>query len=112
MMHINNKSFPLGDIAEICSDGIKLHIKAQPNARKTEFGEILNLPDGKIVLKIRINAVPDKGKANKAIIKYLAKSWKLPKKSIKIISGETSRLKTIKISGNPEELAALHLQAL
>jgi uncharacterized protein YggU (UPF0235/DUF167 family) len=47
-----------------------------------------------------VNAVPEDGKANKALIAFLAKSWKLPKSSFSLLSGQTSRLKVILITGN------------
>jgi uncharacterized protein len=50
-------------------------------------------------LKVRINAVPEKGEANEVLIDFLAKTWKLPKSTFSIISGETSRHKKILIRG-------------
>ena len=51
------------------------------------------------VCKVKIKAAPVDGKANKALIAVLAKEFSLPKKSIEIISGWTSRLKRVRISG-------------
>ena len=49
-------------------------------------------------LKIALTAPPVDGKANKELIKFLAKYLKLPKSGIQIISGDSSRSKTILIS--------------
>ncbi len=50
-------------------------------------------------LKVRLTAVPEKGKANDALIAFLAKLWKLPKSAFSIESGKTSRHKKLLIHG-------------
>jgi uncharacterized protein len=70
-------------------------VKANPGCGKTEIRE--KLEDG--TLKINIAAPADKGKANAELIKFLAKEFKVPKNSIEIVSGRTSRDKLVKISG-------------
>ena len=52
---------------------------------------------GDRTLKVQVTAIPEKGKANKALIALLSKHWKIPKSSIKIIRGETSRTKILKV---------------
>lgn len=51
------------------------------------------------VLRIRLHAVPEKGKANEALIALLSKELKVAKRDIVILKGETSRLKKIEIEG-------------
>jgi uncharacterized protein YggU (UPF0235/DUF167 family) len=58
------------------------------------------------VLRVRIKAVPDKGKANVAAIGLLAKALGVSKSAIKLVSGDTARFKTIEIAGDPAALAA------
>lgn len=70
-----------------------ISIKITPKASKSEIVGWENE-----VLKIRISEVPEKGKANIELIRLLAKEYKLPKSAITIISGETSRLKRVKIN--------------
>lgn len=50
-------------------------------------------------LKIRVTVPPEGGKANKAVIELLSKALKVPKSSIEIVRGDTSRNKVIFISG-------------
>ncbi len=50
-------------------------------------------------LKIRVTVPPEGGKANRAVIEILSKALRVPKSSIEIIKGETSRIKTVKIEG-------------
>ncbi len=69
-----------------------LRIKVQPKASKDELSEILG-----DYLKVRITAPPVDGKANKHLIAFLAKTFKVAKSNVELISGETGREKRIKI---------------
>jgi len=51
------------------------------------------------MLKIRVSAPPEKGKANDAIIKLLAEELKLPESAISIVSGRSSPRKSIEVHG-------------
>ena len=80
--------------------GLTIAIRLTPNARKTGFDGLMAVADGKTALKVAVNVAPEDGKANKALIDFLAKSWKLPKSSFSLLSGQTSRLKIILITGD------------
>lgn len=58
--------------------------------------KICGILDG--MLKIKIAAPPEKGKANQSLIKFLAKTLDVHKNSIQIISGQTNPIKQIQIS--------------
>ncbi|WP_347939138.1 A1G_07140 family DUF167 domain protein [Rickettsia oklahomensis] len=73
-----------------------LNLKVKPNSKQnliSDFVIIKNIP----YLKLSIKAVAEQGKANKEIINYLAKEWKLSRSNIEIIKGHTHSLKTILI---------------
>lgn len=53
---------------------------------------------GNMHLKVYVTTVPEKGKANKAVIELLAKELKVPKSHISVVSGETSSSKVLRIS--------------
>ena len=55
-------------------------------------------------LKARVRAVPEDGKANKALVELIAKRFGVPKSAVSFISGETARKKILRIDGNPEDL--------
>lgn len=78
-------------------DGLIVNIKISPNSKKNE---IINEGD---FTKIKIKAQPIDGKANKALIEFLSKNFKIPKTSIKILKGETSKEKTILFETQDEE---------
>lgn len=67
-----------------------LNLRISPNASKNE---IIKSDDGSI--KVKITAQPVDGKANKALIEFLSKTFKIPKTSIDIVRGETSKDKTV-----------------
>jgi uncharacterized protein (TIGR00251 family) len=73
--------------------GAALTIRVTPRARKTEFGNVLE--DG--TLRIRVNQPPVEGKANKALIKFLAKVLDVRKSRIEIVAGEKGLDKIISI---------------
>lgn len=72
-------------------DGLLIQIKISPNACKND---ILKDETG---IKIKITAQPVENKANKALIEFLSKKLKVPKTSIEIVRGETSKDKTLLI---------------
>lgn len=76
------------------SEGIILPVKLTPKSSKNE---IIGWENG--FLKIKISAVPEKGQANAELIRFLSKIFSLPKTSITILSGETSRQKMILLKG-------------
>jgi hypothetical protein len=67
-------------------------IKVITNAKKNEFISFKNN-----ILKIKLNAIREKNKANLKLINFLSKNFNIPKSNIQIISGKTSTIKKIKI---------------
>lgn len=53
-----------------------------------------------------MRAVTENNKANRAIEKLIAKQLRIGKSAVRVISGETSRSKTIRIDGDPSDLTA------
>ena len=70
---------------------VSLRIKAQPNASKSEFFEVY----GEDSIKIRIKAPAVEGAANKELVKFLAKSFKVPKSDILFKTGQNSKIKLV-----------------
>lgn len=63
---------------------------------------------GRPYLKVRVSAAPSEGEANAAVTLFLAKALKVPKSAVRIVSGETARVKMIEIEGlEPDRLAAV-----
>jgi uncharacterized protein YggU (UPF0235/DUF167 family) len=64
------------------------------------------LAEGETAVLAAVSAPPEDGKANTALIRLLAKAWRLPKTSITIASGATSRTKLLHVAGPGEALMA------
>lgn len=69
-------------------EGVILPVKAQPGAGRNE---LRGLQDG--ALKVCVTQIAEKGKANKAIVEFLAKALKLRKSQISLVSGELASQK-------------------
>jgi uncharacterized protein (TIGR00251 family) len=95
----------------VTASGLVLHLRVTPNAGADRIEGIETRDDGSAVLRLRVAAVPDKGKANAAVVALLSKALGVPKSSISVTAGETARLKTVAIAGDGEALA-LRLAAL
>lgn len=74
-------------------------LKVQPGAARNAIAGVETLADGSRVLKVKVTAPPEGGKANAAVLRLLAKAWKLPKGRLAIAAGETARVKTLAIEG-------------
>ncbi len=75
-------------------EGVLLKIHVQPKASRNSIAGIFNG-----ALKIKVQAPPADGAANKACIALLSKLLKVPKSHISIKSGHKSRDKTLKLKG-------------
>ncbi|MDH3595933.1 MAG: DUF167 family protein [Rhodospirillales bacterium] len=84
--------------------GLRVALRLQPGARRAGVEGLGELADGTVVLKVRVTEPPEGGKANTALVKLLAKTWKLPKTTIGIVAGHGQRQKTLLISGDPAVL--------
>jgi len=97
-------------LAELCCEGkggLYLNVHAQPGARRARLRGL----HGDAV-KIAIGEAAQDGKANKAIIRVIAKALALPLCDVEITSGMTARRKRVLLRGNPASLKALILDWL
>jgi len=76
---------------KIIDQTVSIRIKAQPWASKNEFCELY----GDDTIKIRIKAAAVEGAANKELIKFLSKSFKVSKSAILFKTGRHSKIKIV-----------------
>ena len=81
-------------------------VRVVPRASKSE---IVGEHDG--ALKVRIASPPVNGAANEELVKFLANGFGVTRSAVLIVSGHSSRLKKVAITGAPPEKTALILQA-
>ena len=87
------------------ADGLRLTVRVTPKASRTGVTGTVLLPDGRSALAIRLAAPPVDGAANAELIAWLAKALDVPKSAITVASGQTARVKTLRIEGAAEALA-------
>jgi len=80
------------------ADGVTLAVRAQPGAKKTAIVGIYG--EGAAArLKIAVLAPPVEGRANSALISFLAQTFGLSKNKVELVSGELSRSKMFLLRG-------------
>lgn len=87
--------------------GVLLAVRVTPKSSRDEVAGLHTAANGSVSLAVRVTAVPDKGRANRAVIETLARAFRMPKSAFTLVSGETDRNKTLLVTGNPAELEAL-----
>ena len=81
---------PIYDSPSGVTFAVKVHPRAKKNAITGEVGD---------ALKVALTAPPVDGKANEACVEFFAKLLKVPRSSVTIASGQTSRNKVIRVVG-------------
>jgi uncharacterized protein (TIGR00251 family) len=90
----------------IVSGGVVVTVRLTPKGGRDTIEGIATLSDGSSVLKMRVRAIPSEGEANAALGRVLAKALAVPPRDVEIVSGHTSRIKRVKISGDAAALIA------
>ncbi|HEX7776557.1 MAG TPA: DUF167 family protein [Parvibaculum sp.] len=80
-------------------DGIAISLKVTPKAAQARIDGVAADAEGRAYLRVRVTEAPEKGKANEAVAKLVAKALGVPKSAVEIASGETGRLKTVHVRG-------------
>jgi uncharacterized protein len=93
---------PIRDTAAGVTFSVKVHPRAKKNAITGEFGD---------ALKLSLTAPPVEGRANDACIEFFANLLKVPRSSVTIASGETSRNKVIRVAGVSAEDVRRRIQS-
>jgi len=87
-------------------NGVTVFVRLTPKASRDAVEGVGEAADGRHYLLARVRAVPEDGKANKALEKLLAKTLGVPGGGVSVTGGATSRLKQVHIAGEPQALAA------
>lgn len=87
-------------------DGLVVEVRLTPRAAMDRIDGVEILSDGAPVLKTRVRAVPEKGKANEAALALLAKAAGVPVSRAELISGDSARRKIIRLAGDGAALAS------
>lgn len=94
---------PVRESANGLSFSVKVHPRARKNAVTGTVGD---------ALKLSLTAPPVEGKANQAVVEFFADFFQISRSSVTITSGETSRLKIVRITGIMAEQLRQRLASL
>lgn len=97
----------MSDFYTLKNDKIIIHIRLTPSAAKNAIGGLHTDANNQTWLKASVTTIPEKGKANKALIDLLSKTLKIRKTAFTITSGETDRHKTITLDHMDEGVVNL-----
>ena len=86
---------------------IEAAVRAAPKSSRNCVIGIATGADDHAVIKVALTAAPEGGKANTQLLKLLAKEWGMPRTSLSISRGATSRQKTIVIEAEPTKVRPL-----
>ena len=87
--------------------GVIFSVKVQPRARRNAITGVLG-----DALKLALTAPPVDGRANQAVIEFLAEVLEIPRASVTIASGETSRKKVVRVTGVSKRIVEQKLEAV
>ncbi len=94
----------MGELFEPHKKGLMIRVRISPNSSSCAVNGVMDSADGSKLLKISLKSVPEKGKANKELIDFLAQKMRIPKIDIELVSGETQRVKKILLYGDAKAL--------
>jgi uncharacterized protein YggU (UPF0235/DUF167 family) len=86
-------------------DGVRLLVRLTPRGGRDALEGPGTLADGRRVLKARVRAAPEKGAANAALEALLAAHFGVARSAVSVIAGQSGRLKTVAVQGDPDALA-------
>lgn len=82
--------------------GVLVDLRVTPKSSRDDIEEVEQLSDGQRVVKVRVRALPTDGEANDAVAALLAKKLRMPKSCVALERGGASRMKTLRLSGDPQ----------
>lgn len=83
------------------ADGLTLSVQVTPKARRVGILGVRGTPSS---MRVGVAEAPEDGKATAAVVALLAKSLDLPRAAVTLLSGQTSRAKTLHIAGEPASI--------
>jgi uncharacterized protein len=85
-------------------DGVRAAIRLTPRARADRIAGMAAAAGGGRVVRVSVTAPAEDGRANEALLRLLAREWRVPRRALAIVAGAASRQKTVHIKGDPQPL--------
>lgn len=102
----------MNDIFRAHGSGIELRVRLTPNSGRDEVVGISSASDGSAYLAARVRAIPEKGAANIALEKLVARWLGVSRSCVRVSGGTKSRIKTVTVDGDATHLTEAIRQLL
>ena len=90
----------------LASHALLVDVRLTPRGGRDALETIDHLADGRAVVKARVRAAPEDGKANAALEELMAVQFGVSRSKVSVVQGKSARLKTVAVEGDPAGLAA------
>ena len=92
---------------QVAAGGVRVAVRVTPKASADRVRGVALDQAGVAWLQVAVTAVPEDGRANRAVTTLLAKRWRVPKSAVEVVQGATDRRKTLLVrDDDPAGLAA------
>jgi uncharacterized protein (TIGR00251 family) len=85
----------------VAAGGLRVAIRLSPRAGSDRVVGVAPAAEGGRVLKVRVSAPAEDGRANEALLRLLARAWGLPRRDLSVVQGSTNRNKVVAVAGDP-----------
>ncbi len=86
------------------ADGVVVDVRVTPRGGRDAIEGVERRADGRAVLKARVRLAPSDGEANSALCRLIADALDIAPRQVTVAAGATSRLKRIRVTGEPAAL--------
>ena len=86
------------------ADGVVVDVRLTPRGGRDTIEGVERRADGRTVLKARVRVAPSDGEANSALCRLIANALDIAPRQVTVAAGATSRLKRIRVTGEPAAL--------
>jgi uncharacterized protein (TIGR00251 family) len=90
----------------VCAEGLLVTVRLTPKGGRDAIEGIVRLADGRAVLKARVAAAANKGEANEALRRILARVLDIAPRDVVLVGGASARVKQLVVRGDPQSAAA------
>ena len=87
-------------------DGVRVVIRLSPRAKSDRLRGIAATAEGGRAIKVSVAAPARDGQANEALLRLLARAWRLQRRDLSIVVGAASRNKIVRVAGDSHQLIA------
>ena len=91
------------DLFQLTEQGCRLRIKVTPKAAKSKVGELCLDAQGFPMLKVAVTEIPEKGRANDAVLALLVQHFHLKRHQVRLHLGLNTKIKTVEFLIDPQK---------